>query len=60
MDPELGKAGFRIAISLLVGAFILLPLVKPGSAEFYVTIFTIILGFAFIGLVMLMIKVFTK
>lgn len=60
MDPEMGKAGFRIAISLLLGSFILLPLVPPGSAEFFATIFTIMIGVVFIGLVLLLIRIFSR
>ena len=47
ISPQLGQAALRIIVFLIVTALIVLPFVKPGSAEFVVTIITLILGICF-------------
>lgn len=47
ISPQLGQAAFRIIVFLIVTSLILLPFVKPGSAEFVVTIITLVLGICF-------------
>ncbi len=44
ISPQLGQAAFRIIVFLVVTSLILLPFVKPGSAEFVVTAITLALG----------------
>ncbi len=44
---QLGKAALRIIIFMIVTSLILLPFVKPRSAEFVVTIITLALGICF-------------
>jgi hypothetical protein len=47
ISPQLGSAAFRIIVFLVVTSLILLPFVKPGSAEFVVTIVTLAIGVCF-------------
>lgn len=44
ISPQMGRAALRIIVFLVVTSLILLPFVKPQSAEFVVTIITLILG----------------
>jgi hypothetical protein len=47
ISPQLGKAVFRIIMFITVTALIVLPFVKPGSAEFVVTSITLAIGVCF-------------
>lgn len=44
ISPQLGKAALRIIMFLVVTSLIVLPFVRPGSAEFVVTMITLALG----------------
>lgn len=57
MSPEIGKGGFRIAISLVAAALVMLPFLKPNSAEFVVTVLTLIIGIVFIIFIAIMARV---
>ena len=56
MDPQIGRAGFRIAFFMTFVSAILLLIVEPGTAEFDVAILTIVIGLAFIGVVALLVR----
>jgi uncharacterized membrane protein len=51
INPQLGKAVFRIIVFITVTSLLLLPFVKPGSAEFVVTVVTLTIGI-FFGIVL--------
>lgn len=44
ISPQMGRAALRIIVFLVVTSLIVLPFVKPGSAEFVVTVVTLALG----------------
>lgn len=44
ISPQLGQAALRIIMFVIVTALILLPFVKPQSAEFVVVIVTLTIG----------------
>jgi diacylglycerol kinase len=44
MSPQLGQAALRIIMFLVVTALLMLPFVKPQSAEFVVLILTLTVG----------------
>lgn len=48
MSPELGKTWFRVAMFITVTAGLLLFFVTPGTAEFFITLFTLCIGLVFI------------
>lgn len=47
ISPQMGRAALRIIVFMVVTSLILLPFVKPQSAEFVVTIVTLVLGICF-------------
>lgn len=47
ISPQLGRAVFRIIVFITVTSLILLPFVRPGSAEFVVTVVTLAIGICF-------------
>lgn len=48
LSPEAGKMWFRIAVFIVIVAGILLPFQKAGSAEFVITVLTLVMGVLFV------------
>ena len=57
MDPQIGQAGFRIALFLILTAGGMLFFLQPGTAEFAITIVTLLIGLIFAGFVVLLIRI---
>jgi len=53
LDPRVGKAIFGVAIFIIILGVFSLFFVQPGTAEFFVDILAIIIGFILILLVKL-------
>jgi hypothetical protein len=60
LDPVLGKAALRLSLFIIVLAGGMLLFEPPGTAQFAVTVFTLIIGFAFFGLVVAVVKLFSR
>ena len=60
VDPELGKAALRWALFMIVLAGGMLLFLTPGSPQFYITVFTLLIGIAFFGLVVLLVRRFSR
>ena len=60
MNPQLGKAWFQVASFITVVSAILLFFEKPGTAEFVVTVLSLIIGVIFLALVIVMVKFFSR
>ncbi len=56
MDPQIGQAGFRIALFLILMAGGLLLFLQPGTPEFSITIVTLALGLIFAGIVIALVR----
>lgn len=56
MNPQIGRAAFRIAFFVTFTALCLLPFVGRGTPEFFVTAFTILIGLVFIGVIILVVR----
>lgn len=57
MSPEVGQAGFRLAVFLIVSSGVLLFVVPRGTAEHAITVVTLLIGLVFSGLIALIIRV---
>jgi len=55
----MGQAAFRLGLYITVMALVLLVFLQPGSAEFAVTIVTLLSGLTFLGLVALVVRYFS-
>jgi hypothetical protein len=53
--PELGRIGFRIGFLLVLPSLVLILLLEPGTAEFVITAFTLMVGLVFLGVVTIMV-----
>ncbi|MBE2238891.1 MAG: hypothetical protein IAE81_13955 [Caldilineaceae bacterium] len=47
MNREIGRAGILIGCLLLIGGIPLLFVVQPGTAEYVITLFTVLIGIVF-------------
>jgi len=47
VDPQIGRAGFRIACYVAVVSGAMLPFLRPGTAEFVVATLSLIVGLFF-------------
>ena len=54
MDPQLGLAAFRLGMLVTFPAVVLLVFLRPGTAEFSITVFTVLIGMTFLGIVALL------
>jgi hypothetical protein len=50
MHPDAGRMWFRVAAFLIVASVGLLFVVEPGTAEFVVTVTTLVMGLLFAGI----------
>ena len=57
IPPEMGKLGFTWALLLIFLSGALLLVEKHGSPEFFITVFTLIIGLVFLGVVALVVRV---
>ena len=57
MDPQIGLAGLRIAIFLILVAGGMLFFLTPGTAEFSITVVTLAIGLVFAGIVVLLVRI---
>jgi hypothetical protein len=48
MIPELGQAGFRIGFLIVVPSFVLMFFLDPGTAEYAITLLTLVMGVVFL------------
>ncbi len=60
MSPQMGQAAFRLGLYITVMALLLLVFLRPGSAEFAVTIVTLLSGLTFLGLVAIIVRYFSR
>ena len=56
MSPQAGKAWFQIAVFITIVSVGLLFFQKPGTAEFVVTVTTLVLGLLLLALLAIMLK----
>ena len=56
MDPQIGRAVFRIAFYIAFIAGLLLLILKPGSAEFGVALMALVVGLIFIAVVIFVVR----
>lgn len=56
LHPELGQAGIRIAVFMVVVSGVLVCFQQPGTAEFVVTVTTLVISVAYLFLIAALIK----
>lgn len=56
MNPEAGRAWFRIATMITLVSAALVYLTEPGTAERVVSVITLVIGLLFIGVIIFLIR----
>ena len=56
MNPDVGRAWFRIATTITALSAVLVFLTEPGTAERVVSVITLLIGLIFIGTIILLIR----
>lgn len=56
MNPEAGRAWFRVAIFITLVGGALAVFTKPGTAEFVMSVASLLLGLAFIGVIAFLVR----
>jgi len=51
MEPQLGRIALTLGVSILVFSIIILPSLEPDSAEFIVTLITMIITSCWLGFI---------
>ena len=57
IGPQLGRTAFRIAFMMIAVSGVLLFVLSPGTAEFFVSVLTLILGLVFAGMIAILVRV---
>jgi hypothetical protein len=55
MNPDAGRAWFRIAMTITLTSAVLIFFTEPGTAERLVSIITLFIGLLFIGTIFLLV-----
>jgi hypothetical protein len=56
MNPEAGRAWFRIAVTITLVSMALIFFTEPGTAERVVSVITLIIGLLFIGIIIILVR----
>ena len=56
MNPEAGRAWFRIAITIMVVSALLVYFTEPGTAERVVSEITLLIGLLFTGTIIVLVR----
>ena len=56
MNPEAGQAWFRIAMTLTLVSAVLVYFTEPGTAEWVVSVITLLIGLLFISTIVVLIR----
>jgi hypothetical protein len=56
MSPEAGKAALSMALFIVIASGALLLIQPPGTAEFVVTVLSLIVGLVFAGVAVLVVR----
>jgi len=57
ISPQMGRAAFRIAFVMVALSIILVFVLTPGSAEYWVSVLTLVLGVLFMGIIFVLVRV---
>lgn len=60
MNPQLGKTWFQVASFITIVSMILLFVLQPNTAEYSITVVSLVIGLALMALVVVVIKFFSR
>jgi len=57
IGPQIGQTAFRIAFAMVAISTIMVFVLAPGSAEYWISVFTLIFGLVFVGVIFVLVRV---
>ena len=60
IDPGVGKAAFSLSLFIILLAGGMLLFLDPASPEFAITVFTLLIGLTFTGVVVFVVRKFSQ
>jgi len=60
IDPQVGKAAFQLSLFIVVMAGGMLLFLAPGTPQFAITVFTLIIGMIFVSVVVFVVRRFSR
>lgn len=56
ISPQLGRMAFRIAFMMMAVSAVMILVVTPGTAEYWISVLTLILGLVFAGIIFVLVR----
>jgi hypothetical protein len=56
ISPELGRAAFRVAFAMFAVSAVFSLTLPPGSAEHVISVVTLVMGLAFMGIIFVLVR----
>jgi hypothetical protein len=56
ISPQLGRMAFRIAFMMVAVSAVMILVLTPGTAEYWISVLTLILGLVFAGIIFVMVR----
>jgi hypothetical protein len=56
ISPQLGRMAFRIAFMMVAVSAVMILVVTPGTAEYWISVLTLILGLVFAGVIFVAVR----
>lgn len=60
IGPELGRTAFRIAFTMFAVSAVLSFTLPPGTAEHVISVVTLVLGLAFMGIIFVLVRIISR
>ena len=57
ISPQMGRTAFRIAFFMISVSAIMIFVLIPGTAEYWVSVLTLVLGLVFVGIIFVLVRV---
>ncbi|MBN1934288.1 MAG: hypothetical protein JW934_06470 [Anaerolineae bacterium] len=57
ISPQVGRAAFRVAFMMVALAGVMLLILTPGTAEYIISVITLVLGLVFMGIIFVLVRV---
>jgi len=60
ISPELGRMAFRIAFAMFAVSAVFSFVLPPGTAEHVISVVTLVLGLAFMGIIFVLVRFISR
>ena len=57
ISPQIGQMAFRVAFVMVAVSIIMILVLTPGTAEYWISVLTLIVGLVFAGVIFILVRV---